>query len=244
MIKLGSNNIGKIYLGSNSIGKAYLGSNIVFQKGSSPTPPGPTPSYEPVFYDYLVFDGTAYIDTDIVPPENASFRVRLGGESSGAQRCFVVGGSDGTYFGMNYYNISSSNRYWYIYYGSSEAVDTSHSLGISTTSYAFFLTPNNFGFGSNHTYSITKGSGVPTGGIVLGSTVGHSGNPYTGTMGIFRIYGSNAQNVTTNTGFDSYTPVYTLRPCTYGEEAGMWCVETSTFYGNTAGAGTLTVSNS
>ena len=41
MIKLGSNNIGKIYLGSNSIGKAYLGSNLVFQKGSSPTPPSP-----------------------------------------------------------------------------------------------------------------------------------------------------------------------------------------------------------
>ena len=43
MIKLGSNSIGKIYFGSNSIGKAYLGSNLVFQKGSSPTPPGPTP---------------------------------------------------------------------------------------------------------------------------------------------------------------------------------------------------------
>ena len=35
MIKLGTNNIGKVYLGSNSIGKAYLGTNLVFQKGGT-----------------------------------------------------------------------------------------------------------------------------------------------------------------------------------------------------------------
>lgn len=33
MLKLGNNNIGKVFLGSNEIGKAYLGSNLVFQKG-------------------------------------------------------------------------------------------------------------------------------------------------------------------------------------------------------------------
>jgi len=44
MIKLGSNNIGKIYYGTSSIGKVYLGSNLVYG-GSSPTP-----SYTPDSY--------------------------------------------------------------------------------------------------------------------------------------------------------------------------------------------------
>lgn len=67
MIKLGSNSIGKIYLGSNSIGKAYLGSNIVFQKGSSPTPPTP-PSRLPDGYTELTYVGTdsdAFINTGV-----------------------------------------------------------------------------------------------------------------------------------------------------------------------------------
>lgn len=63
MIKLGNNNIGQIYLGSNSIGKAYLGSNLVFQKGSSPTPPTPV-----VGVPYIRGGANgSYIDTGITP---------------------------------------------------------------------------------------------------------------------------------------------------------------------------------
>lgn len=59
MIKLGGNNIGKIYLGNNSIGKAYLGSNLVFQKGSSPTP---------TLVSYIRGGANgSYIDTGITP---------------------------------------------------------------------------------------------------------------------------------------------------------------------------------
>lgn len=69
MIKLGTNNIGKIYFGNNSIGKAYLGSNLVFQKGGSPTPPGPQP--QPILpagfteLAYVATNGAAWIDTGI-----------------------------------------------------------------------------------------------------------------------------------------------------------------------------------
>lgn len=62
MIKLGNNNIGKIYLGSNAIGKAYLGSNLVYQSGVSP---GPQP-INIIPYIRGGADGS-YIDTGITP---------------------------------------------------------------------------------------------------------------------------------------------------------------------------------
>jgi hypothetical protein len=78
----------------------------------------------------------------------------------------------------------------------------------------------------------------------LGDNASHSaGGKYTGRMSVFRIYGSDAQNATTYFELDNYPTLYTLRPCTCDGEAGMWCVETSTFYGNSAGAGTLSVIN-
>lgn len=58
MIKLGNNNIGKIYLGSNVIGKAYLGSSLVYQAGSNP---------QPVMVPYIRNSGGAYINTGITP---------------------------------------------------------------------------------------------------------------------------------------------------------------------------------
>ena len=238
MIKLGSNSIGKIYLGSNSIGKAYLGSNLVFQKGSSPTP-----SIQPVFYDRLVFDGTAYIETGITPPADASFLVRLGNETvNGAQRCFLCPSSNDGYIGITYGNNANS-RYFNVYYGQASTVSSTHYLAFSTTTYNFFLTPNRFGWGNNTSYTFTRGAENAAGSLILGSNISHNGQPYTGTMDEFKIYGSDAQNVTNANDFSSYTPVYTLRPCTYNGEAGMWCVETSTFYGNTAGEGTLSVLN-
>lgn len=236
MIKLGNNNIGKVYLGSNSIGKAYYGSNLVYQKGDIPL--------RPVFYDRLVFDGTAYIDTGITAPTDASFRVKLGNETLKAQqRCFGMTATSGM-IAMHYSaNTSSAQRHFNTYYGQTSTVWAGSANAFSTTTYRFYLTPKRVGWGDNTSYTFTKGEGTPSGGIVLGTNTSHSGQPYTGSMGQFRVYGSDAQNVSSDTGFDNYTPVYTLKPCTYNGEAGMWCVETSTFYGNSAGSGTLTVTN-
>lgn len=243
MIKLGTNSIGKIYLGSNPIGKAYLGSNLVFQNGSSPTPP--TPVVEPVFYDRLVFDGTAYIDTDIIPPTNCSFRVLIGNETQKTeQRYFYVQAENSCLIAV-YLNqsTSSTSRCFSILYGSSSVLSNTEVLAFSYSEFTFFLTPKRFGWGST-SKNITKGDSAPSGPLIVGSSPGHSGNAFTGQIGSFRIYGSDAQNATSASDLSSnYTPVYTLLPCTCDGEAGLWCVETSKFYGNTAGAGTLTVIN-
>lgn len=208
-----------------------------------PTPPGPT--IEPVFYNYLYFDGTAYIDTDLVPPENASFRCNFGMETTkGAQRYFGMAAANGSTTNLFLNNsTTSSTRYFTTYYQSSSSVSAGKTLAFSTSTFNFFLTPDRFAPGTGP-YTITGGTSAHSGGIVFGSNASHSGNPYTGRMTRFRVYGSDARNCTTYSDFDNYTPVYTFRPCTYNGEAGLWCEETSEFFGNTAGSGTLTASDS
>ena len=239
MIKLGNNNIGKIYLGSNAIGKAYLGSNLVYQSGS-PTPPGPV--IEPVFYDRLVFDGTAYIETNYVLPANCSIGGNFGYETQKiAQRVFRSQGGGGyillTYGG----STSSTRRQLVLFYDSASALVNNLYVNFTFDSYSFFMTPTKYGIGETAS-TYTKGNSHPTGGIVFGDGIG--GQAFTGRMGIFKVYDSTAAGATSAIDLENnYTPVATFRPCTYNGEAGMWYVEGNQFFGNTAGAGNLTVAN-
>ena len=192
---------------------------------------------EPVFYTYLYFDGTAYIETDIVPVDNSSFRVTLGMERlESAQRIFDMTGSSGHIRAILGGNTDSTSRQVVVYYDTTTA--TSTTLTQTAPLYSFFLTPNNFGYGDG-VVAHTKGSDYPNSNLIIGMIASGSGQPFTGVMSRLRIYGSDAQNVTTDAGFNSYTPYKTLRPCTYGSRHGLWDVDNNKFYGNTAGAGTL-----
>lgn len=199
----------------------------------------------PIFYRRLVFDGTAYIDTDIIPAEGSSFRVILGNETSKvAQRIFSVPCISGAQIAVILNsNTTSSRRYFSVYYGGTSSASSNRYLGWTNDEYSFFLTSKRFGWGSA-SYTFTKGSNNPSSGLIIGTNSSRSGTVYTGDIGVFRIYGSETENVSSDSGFNSYTPNYTLRPCTYNGEAGLWCDETNKFYGNTAGAGTLTVLDS
>jgi len=233
MLKIGNNDIGKVYLGSNKIGKAYLGSDLVYESGSTPAP---------VFHTRLIFDGTAYIDTDILFPEDGSIRIYLGYETEKkSQVLFNAGGR--VYATLNS-NTNTTSRAFSFAYDSSTALisGTTRTLAWTTNVYSLFLTPKRGGIGNNST-TFTKGSSRPTTGIVLGQNAAHSNTPFTGAMAYVRIYGSDAQNATSYSDLGNYTPLYTLRPCTYLGEPGMWCEETSTFYGNSAGARQLSVAD-
>ena len=216
----------------NSQGKAYSVNGLALVLPS-----------EPVFYSGLVFDGTAYIKTDIIPPANSSFVVPLGNETlKSGQRLFLAPTSVGQIGAIvSPGNSTATNRFFSIYYGTSQTVSTNRSLAWSTSTYNFFLTPQRFGWDST-SFTFTKGSNNATGGLVIGQNSSGSGQPYTGTVrNYFKIFGSDAQNVTTFSGFESYTPLYTLRPCLFEGEAGLWCVESRKFYGNSAGSGALSV---
>lgn len=219
---------------------ALLRRRLMMLGGGGPTPP-PTPV--PVFYDWLVFDGTAYIDTSILWPENGSMRCEMGRETVKAtQRVFAAGNSSGLVGIVWGGGTNTTRRQVLPYYDSTSYLVSNYYFAFSYSTGGVFLTPKKVGYGNNNK-TITKGSSRPSTALVIGNNYGHSGQSFTGSMKTFYIYGSDAQDVTSFAGFGSYTPVYTLRPCLYEEEAGFWCVETNTFYGNTAGAGSLSVSN-
>ena len=205
--------------------------------GTSPTPPAPAGV---VFYDHLVFDGTAYIETTYALPSGCSLKCeKLGGETVKAMQGLIMAQGNSGFIAIVYGgNTTSSSRYLSSYYDSSSVLKST-TLAFSTTNFTAFLTSKRFGI-DNTVQSFTKGSKHPNGGIAFGKS---SSQPYTGVMGAFYVYGSDTADVTTYAGFDSFTPVATFRPCTYNGEAGLWYVEGDAFFGNTAGSGSLLAEN-
>lgn len=194
----------------------------------------------PVFYDRLVFDGNCSIETDIVLPENCSIRVSIRDEAQKkAQGVFSAGNSTDGYIRLYYGGgTNSTKRNMVVCYDSSSYI-AYKDLNFTSASYAFYMTPNGYGWG-NLFYPYTKGNLHPSVPLVLGSS--SSGQKFTGKMQTFYVYGSDAAgNQSSN--FGAYTPVITLRPCTYNGQAGMWYVEGSKFFGKTSGDGTLSVEN-
>lgn len=193
---------------------------------------------KPIFYNYLLFDGTAYIDTDIIPNTDFSFESAVGYETlSAAQRLYGVPCTEGYTQVFQSSSTTSATRYFSIYYGSESALKT-RNVARYYPAISYFNTPNRIGWGDS-AETFTKGNGVPNGPIVIGSTATHSGQPYTGGFSTIHLYGSDAQNATTRANLITYTPTVTLRPCIYEGESGLWNVEQNKFYGNSAGSGTL-----
>ena len=209
--------------------------------GEPPTPP--TPTILPVFYDNLNFDGVAYIETDLLLPQDGSVLISCyfgTTESRKPQRIFDVGGLIGAVLDSR---TDSQARYESFFYGDTTATQLSTKLyWNSGASLELFLTPNYGGFGSFKT-NITKGANIPNSPLVIGQNTISPEQALAGTLRKCRIYDSSAQNVSNTSGFSSYTPVYTLVPCTYDGEPGLWCEEENKFYGNSNSTGTLTVSN-
>ena len=196
----------------------------------------------PVFYDRLIFDGDSVIETDISLPEGCSIRVTLRDETKKtAQGVFSCGSSTNGYSARLYYggSTNTTKRNMAMCYDSKSYI-ANRDLNFSNSSYAFFMTPYGYGWG-NDFYTYTKGTDHSSDGVLFLAPAS-SNQRFTGKMQTFYVYGSDASgNQSSN--FSNYTPVITLRPCTYNGQAGMWYVEGSKFFGKTAGDGTLTVEN-
>lgn len=196
----------------------------------------------PQFHTWLVFDGTAQVQTDLMLPTNGSARVACGYETVKGQQG-IFGAYNGTTFVFGIWlssqTTSTQRKLTSRYCNTTGAVNVP---GINFTMNYFlsFITPTKWGYGAN-AWATNKGTNAPDSGILLGNPAG--GQNFTGRLATFTIYDSSAQNAGSWSELGAITPKYTLRPCLYHGEAGMWCVETDTFYGNTAGAGTLTVTD-
>lgn len=212
--------------------------------GTPPTPPTPAPE----FHSRLVFDGLALISTNVTIPENGSVTCTFSREtSSSAQGLFstVNSSTNGMIRAIIGTQSTSTNRVFRFMYNSISALNgttgNGNTLSWSYNTYTLFITPKGAGFGDKFS-SYTKGTLTADGTIDIGR-----GNTnmqfFTGQMATFRVYGSDAQNCQSYTAFGNYTPVATLYPCLYQGEAGLWHYEQGIFYGNTAGAGTLSVAD-
>ena len=199
-----------------------------------------------VFYDKLVFDGTAYIATDLIPQADSSFAVIIGEETvKGFQAYFSMKAGTNAYTAVNLgTNSTSTNRYFSVFYGSASALSTNRYIAWSSPFLGFYLTPKKFGWGTAGPYSITKGANNPSGPLVIGNNpTGTSAQPFTGSIGTFYVFDSTAQDVTSYSDLvTNHTPYITLRPCTYNGVPGLWYVEGNRFFGN-SGGGNFTVYN-
>lgn len=199
----------------------------------------------PVFYDRLVFDGTAWILTDLVIPTDGSIRATVGGETRKQQNLWFTQRNTGQ---------GSIRLYWggqtngtriqpMPYYRSTSYLFNNWAPANSNAANGVFQTCKGVGFNDNSFRSYTKGNLPAPNPLYIGGLANSAVASFTGYFKTLYIYDDTTQNETTYSGFDNYTPVYTLRPCLYGSKAGFWCVENGKFYGNSADAGTLSVAN-
>lgn len=199
---------------------------------------------EPEFYDLLVFDGVAYVITDLFIPSNGSIAcMNIGNELQRIPSQYIIVGYDITIkFGIWINsNTSSSRRYISWRYNMSRTQLSN--LTIPFNSYPqvnYWMTPNRAGY-NNESRTITMGTEKPEDPLVIGGS--NYGNCFTGSMGTITIYNSDAQNVSSLNDLLQFTPAYTLRPCLYHNNAGFWNVEQHKFYGNGADSGSLSVIN-
>ena len=206
----------------------------------APVPPGP-----PVFYDKLIFDRAAFIDTGIIPIYDGALVGILGGETyKGKQNIFITPGYGGSVGGYRLYwggNSNSNRRQPIAFYQTTSYLFNSPNI-TNWNELSFALGAKGFMY-NNSIKTYTKGSLAANSTLMIGGLAGSSLSAFSGYMRTFYFYGADTANVTSYADFQNYTPIYTLRPCLYGGQAGFWCVETDTFRGNSAGVGSLSVAN-
>ena len=241
MIKLGNNNIGKIYLGSNSIGKAYLGSNLVFQRGSGPSPSLP---YTPV--EYIETDGNAYINTGIKgnDPRSCHFKFSVG--SIGSSRCILGTGSgteDSSLYVLGYVNTSGYFGFCHTYFYANSASNgylitpgSPFEAKVAMKNASQVAQLKKEGDSSFESYSKTQSATLTTNKSMYlfaannGDSTTFGLCPSGSKLYFCKIYSDN-----------SYTTlVFDGIPCVYNGEYGLWDKVSNTFFGNAAASGAFT----
>ena len=236
MIKLGSDNIGKIYLGDSKIGKAYLGSDLVYQSSGTPEiPDGPV--------DWISTDGLAYINSGITGEYPKSFSMKAlfppaetaiaGSRGSSGENRFLPAAGYGT-------NESYSLGMGYDYYWSVGDITSAVANKIPMLIHTAFTPGSNGGqlvfYRSEADNKFTLYSHGSTAGIntgypmcILGYNSG--GNKFASAKGTrlyyFRIYSDWGLSTIQ---FDGV-------PYKYNGQFGLWDNVTNTFFGNANSSG-------
>lgn len=228
MIKLGNNNIGKVYLGATQIGKAYLGNNLVYTNGPG-IPDGPV--------DWIKSDGVAYINSGITgaAPISVSTKVLfasgdyaiLGSKaSSGEGRLYPVAG----YGQGDPFTISMGYDYYWNIGNIGPAVVNKTPVLVHATytsganGQVVFYKPETDDKFIRYTHGSTANVSTSQYMGIMGYNVGGDWRPVAEGTKLYylRIYGDKNFNTLT---FDGI-------PYKYNGEYGLWDNVTNTFFGN------------
>lgn len=250
MLKYGDNNIGKVYFGSNPIRKAYYGSDLVFQKGSSPTPPTPPP-YTPV--DYIETDGVAYIDTGIkgnipmsvelymtpVIPASGNDYVMGCRKDSGDTRFFPLlitsSGIAGCAYGSSTWNSSTNG----VNCSTSATNKTPMYVRCSFNARAQYFGIKQAGASSYTTRTHTNTASISTDMnmfVFAGNFYGNEMSPAEAGTRLYHLKIWGAADYSTDLLFDGIA-------CIYNGEYGLWDNVTNSFFGNANSSGAFTGPN-
>lgn len=195
---------------------------------------------EIMYYDKLVGDGVAYIDTDI--PYDPTTRVRVDFDNSANKSWYTIIGVNETWGRQTYFSVTS-NLYYYVL--ARIATQGDHNA-------AQVFDDTRFTAGNRHKLNINLATEEAYfDGHDPVNAVGDGAHPTTGNWRMFGMNGSYTKNVTNYTlyGFSVYsadddTILYNLVPCTFDSTPGMYDTINRKFYGNSnPDGGNFTVSN-
>ena len=232
MIKLGNDNIGKIYLGNNVIGKAYLGNNLIYQEGGH----GPLP-YTPV--TYIETDGAAYINTGIKGNSPRSFKMRIL-PMNAYNDTLIIGTRVSASVRMIPLELFTSKKAGFAYNsGAYNPLDITASVNNRTPMEVMVHLRNGSqqigikqqGESDYTTYSRTVTGDCTTGLNIFLFGVNNGGAPSAICTGT-RIYSLKIYSDSTYTNC-----VWDGRPCLYNGAYGMWDRISNTFFGNANNTG-------
>lgn len=185
---------------------------------------------------YISGDGTAWINTDYMLPENAVIYVSTMWGGYGSNKAIV--GTDATW--IRQISSAGSERFGWKYNGGSEVQKNAGNFYNPSAELGLYITPSRGGGRSSSLVSITKGSSSSTTPLcIMESYPGSGMKHWNFPIGTVYVYDSSAAGVTTGNQLAQYTPIASFIPCTYGFKAGMYYVEEDRFCGNSNTSGVI-----
>lgn len=195
-----------------------------------------------VFYDKLVGDGTAYINTEYYPKGSDSFVFETGAVSHLNRFLFGVK-SASISLGILPYTIDTG----YVLYGASTAKEFRTDWGVRYI--GALRCENKEGAYVRKYYNITEGTNANIANVdsyvnavaeqpllLFACHISPSSSSLDGRISRDAIYGFSIEDIDGNT-------IMSLKPCTFAGEAGMWDEVNGKFYGNAASSGEFSVAN-
>ena len=193
---------------------------------------------EIVYYDKLVGDGVAYIDTDI--PYDPTTRILIDFDNSSNKSWYNIMGVNDTWSRQTYFTITS-NAYKYIQVRIATQGDHNAAKVYDDTTFVA---------GKRHKLNVDLAlkEAYFDGHEPVGVN-GDSIHPTTGNWRLFGTKGSYSNQISNYSmyGFSVYSNdgslMYNLVPCTFDSTPGMYDTINRKFYGNSNTSGAFTVEN-